>query len=321
MSSTLKIQSILYVLLLALLIGHVHACTYTARQIFQFPNTTFTDIENVGIRPNGILLLSIITSPTIYLLDPSESAPTAQLLHTFPNATSCLGVTETSPDIFAVVVGNISVATKTGVPGTFAIWSVNLRLYPPVISKIAAVPEAKILNGLTHLQSDPVILLAADSQAGAIFSLNITSGVSEITIQNAALLPSATFPLGINGLHPFGKDLYFTNSALGTFGSIPIDSMGKATGNVSIIATDGKGDAYDDFAIDRHGNFWVTNHPDILAEITLGGEQMTIVNATSLVQPTSAIFGKGHSVLYVVTGGSQSNTTIQSGQVFEIKID
>ena len=322
-SISFKRLSSFSLLLSAILIGHGRAVSYNARQIFQFPSEPFTSIENVAIRPSGDLILTTTSAPTIYLLNPTQITPSAELLYTFPDATSCLGITETSSDIFAVIVGNVSLTTFNGVLGSFSIWSVNLeQSSTPVVKKIAAIPQAKILNGLTHLQDNPDIVLAADSEAGIVYSLNIVSGISAVAIQNSALSPAGDKTLGINGLHvdAAGSNLYFTNSAMGTFGRIPIDgNNGKATGAVTVIATAAEGDNYDDFAIDSQGNSWITLHPNIVTEVTEAGVQTTILNSTQLLQPTSVIFSAGEQTLYVVTDGDAESHT-QSGQVYEISI-
>ena len=66
--------------------------------------------------------------------------------------------------------------------------------------------------------------------------------------------------------------LYFANSALRPFESIPITADGSAAGKVSIIAQLPRGIAYDDFAIDTKGNAWITSHPFALDEVTPGGK-------------------------------------------------
>jgi hypothetical protein len=321
-SISIKRLSSFSLLLSAILIGHGLAVSYNARQIFQFPSKPFTSIENVALRPSGDLILTTTSAPTIYLLDPTQVTPSAELLYTFPDATSCLGITETSSDVFAVVVGNVSLTTFGGVPGSFSIWSVNLaQSSTPIVKKISAIPQAKILNGLTHLQDNPNIVLAADSEAGIVYSLNIVSGVSAVAIQNSAFSPGGK-TLGINGLHvdAAGNNLYFTNSAMGTFGRIPIDgNNGEATGAATVIATAAEGDNYDDFAIDGQGNSWIAVHPDILTEVTEAGVQTTILNSTQLLQPTSAIFSAGKQTLYIVTDGDAEAHT-QSGQVYEVSI-
>lgn len=245
-----------------------------------------------------------------------------QLLHTFSNATSCLGITQTSTDVFAVAVGSVNITALKGLPGTFSIWSVSFQdPSAPTFSEIAAIPQAKILNGLTHLQSNPAIVLAADSEEGVVYSLDVTSGAVAVAIQNMAFRPSKG-PLGINGLHvgASGNTLYFTNSAMGTFGSIPINEMnGSADGDVTIIANDTKGNIFDDFALDCENNAWITNHPSSLTEVKRSGQQVTIYNSSQLLHPTSAIFSSDEHTLYVVTDGDAVNHS-QSGQVWAVKI-
>ena len=320
-SFSFKMLSSFGLLLFTSLIHHGGDATYTATQIFQFPATPFTSIENVSIRPNGDLILTSTSLPHIYLLDPTQSNPSAELLYAFPNATATLGITETSADVFAVVVGNASLTTFEGVPGSFSIWSVNFQTSNvPTVKKIAAIPQAKLLNGMTH-PNNADIVLAADSEQGIIYSLNIRSGVSAVAIQNSAFAPVGENPLGINGLHldAAGTTLYFTNSAAGTFGSIPINGKGEATGAVTIIANDAEGYLYDDFAVDNQGNSWITDHPDAVVEVSKAGQQITILNSTNNMQPTSAVFSMGGQTLYVVTNGD-ATTHSESGQVFAVNI-
>ena len=300
-----------------LFVGQATAA-YTSKQIYQFPDSSFTDIENVAIRPNGQLILSIITTPSVYTLDPSQANPVAVHLHDFADATSCLGITQIASDQFAIVVGNTSVATFSGVPGTFSIYKIDFTQSPTAFTKIAAVPQAKILNGLTTLASTPSIILAADSEQGIIYSINATTGVVSVAIQSSAFAPTASFPLGVNGIHTAGNQLYYTNSALGTYGVMPINGQGQSTGSARVLAHDGSGSNYDDFALDVTNNAFVTNHPNSISEINPVGGQTTIVNSTNLVQPTSAIFGGDGKTIYVVTAGSASAQSIISGQVFAL---
>lgn len=92
-----------------------HCLKFSIKQLYQFPNATFHDIENIAVRSNGQLLLNMITEPSIYYLDPRKGNSTAQLLYTFPNATSLVGIAEYAPDQFAIAVGNYTVKTKVSV--------------------------------------------------------------------------------------------------------------------------------------------------------------------------------------------------------------
>ena len=317
---------ILSLLVWILQIGKLYADT--VRQVYQFSNSSFTDIENIAARSNGQLLLNLITEPSTYYIDPTKSNATAQHLYTFPNGTSLTGIAEYAPDQFAVVVGNYTIAKYAGVPGSFVIWSLDVRSpAAPVAKVIAAIPEAHALNGMTAVKGSPGLLLIADSALGLIFSLNATSGTYQTAIQDPLLGPSGSFPLGINGLHVYKNTLYFTNSAQGFFGKVGITSAGNATGNVTVITRDSTGYTYDDFALDRQGNAWITNHPNAITEVTAGGIQINVAgggNSTQFVQPTSAAFGRGspaeRCILYVVGAGTSSNTTIISGQVIAVNI-
>ena len=302
--------------------------TYSVKQIYQFSNSSFTDIENIAARSNGQLLLNLITEPSTYYIDPTSSNATAQHLYTFPNGTSLTGIAEYNPDVFAVVVGNYTIAKYAGLPGSFAIWSLDVRSpAAPVVKKIADIPEAHALNGMTAVKGSPGLLLIADSALGLVWSLNATTGTYQKAIQDPLLGPSGPFPLGINGLHVHKNTLYFTNSAQGFFGKVGITSTGDGVGNVTMIAEPSTGNIYDDFALDGQGNAWITNHPNALTEVTAGGGQISIAgggNSTEFVQPTSATFGRGSLLekctLYVVGAGTNSNTTIISGQVVAVNV-
>ena len=289
--------------------------------IYHFPDTPFTDIENVAARSNGQLLLDTITGASTYLLDPNKASPTPQLLQTYPGATSSLGIAETQADVFAIVVGNYSAATLEGVPGSFAVWSLDLRAGAPgVAKKITAIPEAHALNGATTASGNANIVLIADSALGAIWRVDVSNGAYSKVLQDPAFAPAGAIPLGINGIHSHGADVYFTNSAKGTFGKLPVSSAGIPTGSPTIIATTlSPNYTYDDFAIDASGNAFVTNHPNQLTRITPSGSQSLIESGASFDQPSSAAFGRapnGLCTLYVVTAGTPGT---DSGAVISVQ--
>ena len=311
-----KVVTSLTLLLSASIVGQASAA-FTAKKIFQFPSCPFTSIENVAIRPNGQLILSIATAPAVYTLDPSQSSPTATLLHVFSGVSACLGVTAIASDQYAIVLGNVSTTTFTGVPGTFSIWKIDLTKSPAAFSKIAAVPNAKSLNGLTHILSSPSLVLAADSTQGIIYSINTNTGAVATAIQSSAFNPTASFLIGVNGIHASGNVLYYTNSALGTYGQMPINTQGQSEGAATVLANALTGNTYDDFALDPAKNAFIANHANAVTEVTAGCAQSTILNSSTLVQPTSAIFGRDGRTIYVVTAGENSGT-VTSGQVFAL---
>lgn len=88
----------------------------TIYDVWQFPNGTWA--ENIAVRSNGQLLVTILSSPELYEVDPF-GLETPQLLQRFPNATGLLGIVELKEDVFAVVAGNYSTATLTSTNGLY----------------------------------------------------------------------------------------------------------------------------------------------------------------------------------------------------------
>ncbi len=284
--------------------------------IFQFPNL---GIENLAVRSNGHLLLTFDSGPLLYDLDPTSSDPSPRLLHQFADATSTLGIAETASDIFAVVVGNYSVATIVSVPGSFSVWSIDLNVPEPTVRLITSIPAAVALNGMTTVKSIPNTVLIADSRLGAVWRLNVITGYYSIAIQNPLFLNSSISPVGINGIHSHEGMLYFTNSAQRSYGRVSIADDGSATGEVEILTT-APSVIFDDFALDREANAWITAHPNEVIEVTAKGIQRNVTADSSIefLQPTAARFGRGYkrkeSTLYVVTFGSAT----AGGQVIAI---
>lgn len=132
-------------------------------------------------------------------------------------------------------------------------YTIDLRTgLPGTVKKVASISQGESLNGATILTGAPDIVLIADSALGAIWKVNITTGDSNKVIQDDLFAASDSFPLGMNGIKTRGSNLYFTNSAQGIFGTVPISELlGTATGPVRTIATlPDNLLAYDDFALD-----------------------------------------------------------------------
>jgi hypothetical protein len=90
-----------------------------SRVLYQFPKGAW--IENLAVRPDGDLLLDIMSTPDLYLLNPRAKDPQPQHIHTFPNPFGLLGVTEMQHDIFYIITGNFSLVTGSDGPGTYAL--------------------------------------------------------------------------------------------------------------------------------------------------------------------------------------------------------
>lgn len=263
-------------------------------------------LENLAARWNGHLLLSVVSEPFLYDVDPANPSP--RLLHEFAGYTSIGGIAEIAPDVFAVIAGNSSSTTLNGILGTWSVWSVNMNTPDPTIKLITRIPGGETLDGMTTSNggySD--LVLIADCTLGALWRVNVITGNYSIAIQNPAFDNTSSSPRGINGVHVKHKFLYFTNSATGSYGRIPISTNGSAAGQVDLLAT--SPGQYDDFAFGSDGNVWIATHPGSLNEVARGGGQRNLTSGL-LQNPTSVNFGRGaleeEGTLYMVTYGEDT---------------
>ena len=292
-----------------------HSAT-SIRNVWEFPNETW--VENIAARLNGQLLVTFISSPVVYQVDPF-GAKTPALVHEFPESLAALGIAEIQHDIFAVISGNWSDKTFSGTTGSFSVWKVDVRSFesgvdgriisPATVTKISDFPEGVFLNGLTLLDKNMGTILIADSGAGVVLKVNTNSGEHEVIIDDPLMKPKpGVFPvLGVNGIHIHDGFLYFTNTFENTFNKVPIHPDGAAIGPAMTVSHDGPGD---DFAIDAAGNAYVTQGAEnTVVEITAEGGGFTIVgnlNSTVIAGSTAAQFGRtllDRNVLYVTTNG------------------
>lgn len=294
--------------------------------VFQFSEE---NLENLAVRSNGNLVLTIVNEPLLYELDPRKNNPSPTLLYNFTGVTSMVGIVETAPDVFAVIGGN-STQNGTGIPGTFSIWSVDLNTDAPNVNLIASVPEASALNGLTTTDKFSDTILAADSTLGAVFRVNVVTGNHSIAMEHVLFQNTSTAPRGINGIHTYERMLYFTNSAQRSYGRVPITDDGSSAGEVEMLGTGMDSSAlYDDFDLDWKGNAWIATHGNGLSEVTPFGKQRNFTDTDPdiaedliMMDPTSVKFGRGsireRNTLYMVTHGPLNCTASKCGQVIAV---
>ncbi|KAL8731898.1 MAG: hypothetical protein Q9181_004149 [Wetmoreana brouardii] len=310
------------------------AALYPTQQIYQFPNGTF--VENLAVRSDGSILVTILSAPELYLIQPSSTHPNPQLIHRFDGSTSVLGITETAPDSFQVGVTNVS--GLAAVPGTSSLWTVTFPRRNTAarneakISLTTKLPGVLTPNGLVTLNDHKSLL--ADSSKGVVFAIDIGTGASNAAITDALFAPTASFPLGVNGLKLRGRTLYFTSSAQALFGKVEIDlETGAARGPASVIAhTLPFGAGYDDFALSNTGDaaFLANSAGNLIERVDLRSGRQSIVagsvNSTAIASPTSAKFGRfgREDVLYVTTGGGLfspfNRGIVVGGQLVAVKL-
>lgn len=297
--------------------GHSHK---TLRDVIVFPNNTW--IENIAVRSNGNLLVTLLNLPEVWEVEPLSGS--AELVYSFPNANVSLGIAEVEHDIFAVNVGNFS-GPGVGVPGSWSIWTLdyntaNLSSNKPIGKKIAAIPPAVFLNGLATLPTKLGVVLTGDSFLGQIFAVDIFSGRYSVAIDVPELKRNTTaaFQLGVNGMKTHDGHLYFTNSLRSPLlAKIPLSIKGNAAGPAITIAKSAQypidlGFQADDFALDATAEHaWVATNPSnfIIRITTATGKQKIVAGGKSdptVAGATSAAFGRSwndEQILYIVTDG------------------
>lgn len=290
----------------------------SSRLVYQFANGT--TIENIAIRSNGNLLVTLTDRPELYEVNPFVPK-TAKLVHHFPGYLGLVGITEVSPDVFTLNAGNFS-ATTGPTEGSWAVWQVAFHKDQPKVSKVVDIPEALSLNGMTTLASSPNTILAADSTAGVVYSVNTRTGSYKAVLDDETFKPAADaeLPIGINGIRYLDHYVYYTNSFKAFFGRVRVNKSGYAAGSYETVAT---GIVGDDFAVTPQVAYIAGNPTNVVTKLDLAtGESKVIagnLNSSLVAGDTSVALGrtwKDKHVLYVVTvGGSLSpvNGTFSEG--------
>lgn len=304
----------------------------TTRQLYQYPNFTF--IENIAVRPNGHLLLDTFDDAKMYTLDPSQPNPETRLVAQPAGVDALTGIAEVAPDVFAVTGGMLNITSFSFVLGTGKVFLVDFRSCKapsdkPTVQHIASIPDANILNGMVALPAYPHIILSVESVAGLLYRIDTSTGRVEVAFQDDKLGlgngPLFT-PLGANGIKIHGHYLYFANSNQKFFGRVKITARGDRAGDIEEIvgAPNPTVNTYDDFAMSRDGTAYVSLHDSYLTKITPSGKQTIIAGgesaAVKLYGPTSAALKRDEKVVYVCTGGTTINGTVEGGQILEVRL-
>jgi hypothetical protein len=288
--------------LLALTLPQLSSAYVNFTTVYQYPAGTW--IENIAVQANGKLLLTLFDRPELHELDPSVPNPTPKLVHRFEGAQSLLGITEISPNKFAIIQSS----QNDKLPTKPRIWSldrsanttgsVNGTSSGPT-ALLATIDGPKWLNGLTSLESGKTVL-AADTMGGRVYRIDLDSGASSM------ILDASVVGVGVNGLRRKGKYLYWTNTFEGMFTRIEIDPVTAApVGDKVVIAGDLQG--IDDFVVLDKFAYIAEFVDHSVIRVDPEGGQTTLL-AKIAGQPTSVAFGRGEGqekTLYVVTGDLQ----------------
>ena len=319
--------------LIALVVLHTLstcAALFPTRLIYETPNPTW--FENLAIRPDGSILATTVTGPTLYLVRPKLPKQSPKVIEGFNYNTGLLGITEISPDAFIVAGSNFSLTTRAPAPNSSYLYRVafpSRKSEYPTITVAAYIPNVALPDGIVALNDHTI--LVADPPNGAIWSVNIKTGAYNIVSSDSLLKGT-----GVDGLKLHDNKLYFTDTSERLLGRFTIDlKNGIPVSNASVVARypdDPPVVAYDDFALSKDGKFAypVVAGGNSVSRVDIKtGKQVTIagdLNSTTIAQPTSAAFGRNgdEGILYVTTAGGlgipvNGNETV-GGQIVAIKV-
>lgn len=262
--------------------------------------TPGTWVENLAVRSNGQILVTLLSAPEVYQVDPTQHAA-ATLVHRFDSALGCLGIAELGADTFYVATGGFTTATLAAAPGTFAVWKLDMTGCGSVggasgcatATKMADFPGSGLLNGVTAV--DPTgrtskILLVADSGVGVVWSLDVATGLVAKAVDDPLLVGTpGSLPLGVNGVKVVhGKTLYFTNTNKALLAEAPIDrATGRATAPAKAVIATLPGP--DDFLVDGHGKFLIAGSDELRYALAAKGESVNVASSSPLLVGSTAV--------------------------------
>lgn len=296
--------------------------------LYEFPRGAW--VENIAVRSNGQLLITRTDVPELYLVDPLHPSPS--LVHRFTSAMSLLGITEVAHDIFAVVAGKIDLATASAVPGSFVIWKVDMRSAEAAVLKIAEIPEALFLNGMTLYNAKTSTVLIADSKKGVIWRLDMQTGRYSIALADTTMKPAANSPIqiGVNGIKFRGGFVYYTSSTKKLFCRVAVNAALMAVGPFETIASGFFGD---DFTLRQSDGmaYIESNIENTVIQVTPAGMTSVVagnLNSSLVAGPTAALLGRTKldcNILYITTSGAQAapvnGTYTEGGKIIALDLN
>ena len=305
---------------------HLPALPLTVNSIWEFAFPSWC--ENLAIRANGQILVSRLDTPELYQVDPTGKI--APILIATWNASyymGALGISETTPDVFAINIAapvNGSFVKTSGIPAiykvdmnTFEANSLGVAKQNATVSLITELPIADFINGMTTLDDEHI--LSADVYLGRVYKVNTLTGAYSVAVDDPKMKFPAHAPtnLGVNGLKIRDSYLYWTNTAVGSLNKILITAAGKPMGRSSVVTANVP--RADDFIFKSDGTAFIAqNQEDELSVLFPGTSTAFVVagsnTSTILAGVTAGKFGRLPSDcnrLYLTTSGGKQHVIIE----------
>lgn len=283
--------------------------------LYQFPNNG-SWVDNIALRSDGSLLLTRLDVPEVWSVNTTSG--NATLAYSFPNATSCFGISEIDDNVFAVVVGNFSTKTYKPTAGSFSVQKLDFSNVDnqesdriadlATASQIAALPEAQALNGMTTFTKESHLVLIADSPKGAVWKVNTRTGDYAVALNDTTMLPAKgqALPLGINGLKVVDEYVYYSSTTRMEYCRVKVNEDATAAGDYEVIAS---GFLPDNIEVTSDGTAYIATDPqNSVVRVTPSGQISLVAGgqlSTQMPGPTSCRLTEDGKTLYVGTSGGQ----------------
>jgi hypothetical protein len=82
----------------------------------------------VTIRRSDQIIVTVLSAPELYQVDPFHGNSSSTLIHCIPGATSLLGILELQQDVFHAIAGNWPFETLNTTIGSYSVWKIDMRL-------------------------------------------------------------------------------------------------------------------------------------------------------------------------------------------------
>ncbi|KAJ5777957.1 hypothetical protein N7520_001203 [Penicillium odoratum] len=291
--------------------------------LYSFGSGTWA--ENLAVRANGQILVSRLDTPEVLQLD-LKGIKDPITVASWDSATymGCLGISETTTDLFYVVTSGFVNSDFVLTSGVNSIWEIDMSTFSvsehtgkvvsnATVSKLVDVETSDFLNGLTTLSDD--LILVADAYNGWVYRVDTNTGVYSIAINDEIMrFDSISNPptnIGVNGIKLHDGYLYWSNTAVGTLNRIAITSRGAAVGESEVVVSNVP--KADDFIFKSDGvAFIAQNQMDELSVLYPGQSKANVIagsNISTILAGVSAgKFGRLPSdehILYLTTSGAE----------------